>query len=246
MKRLISILLMIVLTTSAFTQVIKAGVTLGGNIYQNTKISLPIYFPNNTYLTIVEENKGEGILNSHNGFNGYFLGGIITGFYKKFSFTIEPQFIYKRHHLEFKKPTRITWIVMEKGFRMPMYFSYRLTKSTKSIELLTGLTLCKTNTKDFQSPTFDYSFLGGDVYDGGTNYGRNIFNGVIYNNQTYFMFLIGFKKPLKKWDITVRFQSYLNSQKHPIDAKYFQFELGLSRYIFNSNFLTNKHYLYVE
>ncbi len=246
MKHLIAILLMVVLTTSSFSQVLKAGVSFGGNLYQNTKVSLPIYFPDNTYLTLIEEDKGKGIVNAHNGLNSYFFGGIITGFYKKFSFTVEPQFIYKRYHLQFKKPTRIDWIVMEKGFRMPMYFSYRLTKSTKSIELLTGLTLFKTTTKDFQSPTFDYSFLGDAIYDGGIYYGRNIFNGVIYNNQTYFMFLIGFKKPLKKWDMTLKFQSYLNSKKHLIDAKYFQFELGFSRYIFNSNFITNKHYLYVE
>ncbi len=246
MKYLITILLTVVLTTFTFTQVIKAGVSVGGNIYQNTKVSLPIYFPDNTYLTIIEENKGQGILNSHNAFNGYFLGGIITGFYKKFSFTVEPQFMYKYSHLEFKTPSTLNWSLLEKGFRMPMYFSYRLTKSTKSIELLTGLTLFKTNTIDFQTPGFSYLFLGDDIYSNNIYYGRNIFKDVLYNNQSYMMFLIGFKKPLKKWDMTIKFQSYLNSQKYPIEAKYFQFEIGFSRYIFNSDFLTNKHYLYVE
>jgi hypothetical protein len=234
------------LISISFSQEIKAGITFGGNLYQNTKVTIPIYFPKNTYLTIIEEDKGKGIFNSHNVLNSYNLGVVVSVFYKKFSFSIEPQYMYKRHHLIIKKPQQINWILMEKGFRVPLYFSYRLTKNSKSIELLTGLTLFKTHSIDFQEPSIGYSFLGDNIYDGQINYGNNIFNGVLYNNKMYYMFLVGIKKPLKKWDMLIKFQSYLNSKSQPIEAKYFQIELSLNRYIFNSKNITNKHYLYVE
>jgi len=246
LKNIAYILFLFVFITNSNAQEIRAGFTVGGNLYQFTKVSMPIYFPENTYLTILEEDKGKGILNAHNVLNSYHLGGIVSVYYKKFSFSVEPQFVFKRHSFEFIKPQRVRWVFMEKGFRMPMYFSYRLTKNANSFELLSGLTLFKTHSKDFQEPTIGYSFAGDPIFDGQINYGRNIFEGVLYNNKSYFMFLVGFKQPLKKWDMTFKFQSYLNSKKHPVEAKYFQVELSFARYIFYSKNITNKHYLYVE
>ena len=231
---------------SSFAQEVKVGALLGGNLYQNTNVDLPIYFPPNSYLTIIEENKGEGIINSHNVLNSFNLGIITSVFYKKFSFSIEPQYMYKRYLLHFNQPQNINWTVIEKGFRMPMYFSYKLTKNAKSFQLISGVTLSKTKTVDFQSPTVSFYYSGDDIYEGGIYYGRNIFNTILYHNNTYFMFLVGFKKPLKKWDFGLRFQAYLNSKKHPIEANYFQVEWSLSRYLFNSKDVVNKHYLYVE
>jgi len=246
LKNLVHILIFLSVSTSSFAQDVKAGLILGGNLYQNIKVDLPIYIAPNSYLTIIEENKGEGIINSHNGLNSFNLGIVSSVFYKKFSFSIEPQFMYKRYLLRFKQPKNINWTVVEKGFRIPMYLSYRLTKNAKSIQLISGVTLSKTKTVDFQSPMFDFFYFGDDIYDGDIYYGRNIFKDVLYHNNTYFMFMVGFTKPFKKWDFGLRFQAYLNSKKHPIDAKYFQIEWSLSRYLFNSKDIANKHYLYVE
>ena len=159
---------------------------------------------------------------------------------------MEPQFYYKKSRIEFETPNNTQWMVAEKGFRLPMYFTYKVFKSQKSVYLMSGLIYTNTQGSDFQYPGFGYFFGDKDIYENNPYFGKDLFKDVLYNDYSYWNLMIGFGKQMKRVNTSIRFETQLGSSNHPIDAKIWQAEISFRRFIFSSKDVTKKHFLYVE
>ncbi len=227
-------------------QELKLGVVLGGNMFESIEVDLPYYSPPNAYITFIESESGEGLVSKKSALNAGHIGGIISGYYKKFSVNIEPQFYFKRNVYVFKFPQEVNWIVSEKSFRIPLYFTYKLFKAQKSVYFLGGLSYCKGKNWDLQNPTLGYYFGPDNIYYDKPFYGNDIMNGFMYNNKGYFSFMAGIGKQFGKFNSSLRFQKQSNTKNDPIAAKKWSIEISINRHLFSSKDITKKHFLYVD
>ncbi len=246
MKGVFKILMVLVLSQTIYGQDFKMGIVVGNNLYQKTQVERPIFIPENSYFTFIEDVEGEGIINTNSLLDAFNIGGLFSLFYKKFSFTIEPQYLYRRYNMYFYKAEPIDWTVVEKGFRLPFYFSYRVFKNVNSVKLNAGLTITRSRSIDFQSPGFGYYFADNPIYDGNNYYGRNLFDGLLYDQKNYYNYIIGITKPIKKWEYSLRYNGLLKLSDDITEHKSWQIEFSMKRYLFSYQNVTNKHFLYVE
>jgi hypothetical protein len=236
----------VLITIKIEAQEVQFGFVSGMNLYQKIKVERAIYSPIDGYITFLEKEEGKGLVNSNNVFNSVHLGTIFNMSFRKFSFNIEPQYYYKKSRLEFETPNNTQWMLAEKGFRLPMYFTYKVFKGQKSVYLMSGLIYTKTKSTDFQYPGFSYFFGGDEIYEYNPYYGKNLFKDVLYNDYSYWNLMIGFGKQMKNVNTSIRFETQLGSKNHPIDSKVWQVEVSFRRFIFSSKDVTKKHFLYVE
>lgn len=227
-------------------QEVQFGFVAGSNLYQKIKVDRGFYSPAEGYISFVEKEEGEGLVNSNNVFNAVHLGSIFSLSFRRFSANIEPQYYYKKSRIEFETPLNTQWMVAEKGFRLPVYVTYKIFKGQKSIYLLGGMTYTNTKKWDFQYPGFGYFFGDSEIYEDNPYFGKNLFNGVLYHDFSYLNLMIGFGKEMKRVNTSIRFESQLGSKNHPIDASVTQVEISFRRFIFSSKDVTKKHFLYVE
>jgi len=244
-KNIVISIFICVLSFWASSQEIKLGFVVGTNLYQKITVEQPSFSPSQSYITFISEDTSR-LIDSDHAFNAFHIGSKISVLYKRFSFNLEPQFLFKRSLLYFDYPSNIDWILIEKGFRLPLYFTYKVFKKSNSIYLISGLSYTKTKHWDFQSPTSAYNFLNEEFANGNPVFGYNLFEDYLYSQKGYWNILLGVGKKLKKINFALRFQTQFKSDNLAFDTKTIQVEWSVSRQILSSKDITTKHFLYVE
>lgn len=243
-KLLLYISLMMSLGLSA--QELRLGVTIGTAPIKFMKYDSAQYAPANSYFTYVEEYSGSGLIKDYKPFNALNLGGVLNFAYRKFSLNVEPQFYFQRSVYRFIEPIRLKRVIGSKGFRMPIYLTYKFFKKETSAYILLGYTAIKERYWDFQHPSEDYYFSGGEIFQNEPNFGHDHFESVLYDSRGYGNFILGFGKQFKKFNSSIRFSAPSRRYADRIQAQTWRYELTFSWLFLSTKDFTNKHPLYID
>lgn len=245
-RRIQIAVILAVITSSVRAQEFNLGGNFGFNIFQKTTLDLAVYQPENSYYTYFESNNGAGLIDKNSFLNGLHFGGSVNFMYKRLGVYLEPQFYYQRSVLEFEQPYITERVLAKKGFRMPLYFTYKFYKKARSAYSIIGLSLVKEKNWDFQNPGVGY-YLGDEVlYNNSIDLGDDHFKDVLYNDQAYWNLMIGLGKHLGRMNTSVRYLVPLGREKKGLQGKMWGLELGINFFFLSTKELTQKHHLYVE
>lgn len=247
MKRILSFIsLFLLLHTTGHAQDFNFGLTFGFNAFQRMELERAIYSPDNSYHTYVEEQEGEGLINDNGGLNSVHIGGTINYTWKRLNFFVEPQFYYQRSFYNPYFSFDIERVLGKRAFRMPMYATLNWFKSVKSPYFLVGLNLIREKNIEFQAPGEGYYLGNEELYNEIFFVGDNHFEDLLYQDGTYFNYMLGVGKKFKRFYGSINFQQELNLTKHEIEGKVWRIELSTTFILFRTEKLRTKHFLYVD
>ena len=246
MKYFILILSLLIGSAFAQNQELRFGLAGGFNAYQFTNWDAAIHQPENSYFTYSEEFAGDGLIFQSHALNGFSVGGLGSFAVRKWTLNIEPQYTLYRSTYVFTKEYYTERVVGTHSLRIPLFFTWRFFRKANSLYITAGFIANYVKNKDFQSPGFTYLFSGGQLYDGGIDYGDDHFEGVLYNRGRYWDRFIGLGKTVNNLNVAVRLVTRTNRSKEKILADMLRVELNLSFYLLTSSDLTAKRKIYYE
>lgn len=245
LRSYISVLIVLVAFCSE-GQDFSLGGTFGLNGFQKLSLNTSIYSPDTTYHTYLEPTAGAGLIDKNSYVNGFHLGAAVKFHYKRFSVFWEPQFYYQRTVVKFEQPLLIERVFAKKGFRMPLYFTYKFFKKENSMFSVIGLTYNKERNWDYQNPGVGY-YLGDEVlYNNNIDLGNGHFYDVLYNEQGYWHLTAGLGRKIGRFNTSLRYHKPLGMDKRGLSGNTWMIELSLNFFFLNTKEITQKHYLYVE
>ncbi len=246
MKLFYTILMLVSFLIFGQNQELRVGIAGGFNAFQYTKWEAAVYQPENSYFTYHEQNMGSGLIKKPHVLNGFSFGTIGTFAVKKWTFNIEPQYTLYRSVYVFEKEYYSERVVGCHSLRVPIFLTWRFFRKANSLYFTTGFIGNAVKNKDFQAPGVDYSFAGGELYNGGIDYGDDHFEGVLYNNGGYWDRFIGLGKTINNLNVAVRLISRTNRSQEKVLAEMLRVELNVSYHILSSSDLTRKRKIYYE
>lgn len=223
-----------------------AGISVSTNVLQRTLFTEDTYQPENSYFTYMAPTEGGSIINTFRSFNSYSVGGLGTYSFKKFTANLEPQFYLQRTKFTFQKSYYSERIVGNHSFRLPIFFTYRFFKKKNSLYLTLGWIFNASQNYDFQHAGNDYLFNGGDIYNGGVDYGDYHFKDILYSNDNFWQGFIGFGKDLKYFNLSFRMISRTPKSAEYIQAEVWQLEMNLSYHFLSTADFTKKRKIFSE
>ena len=211
-----------------------------------THVPLESYKAPNSYFTYHESSSGSGVINAYKTFNGYSLGGLATITFRKLTFNMAPSFMMQKTTFIFEKEYYSERVVGFHGFRLPTYWTFRLFRKVNSLYISFGRIWNVTKDFDFQHPGRPFLFAGGQIYNGGVDYGDYHFDEILYDEQNFVQRFIGFGKSIKDVNVGIRFIQRKRKHQEYILATTWQFELNLSYHFLNASDFTKKRKVYSE
>jgi len=223
------------------------GINVGTHLLYRVKYAESFYFPSNSYQGYYSGDPSSPLINKFGAVNSLSLGSTATGTYKRWGFTLEPQYFFQRAVFRFDYPVQVERVVGRKAFRMPFYFSYKLVKKKHGPYFLLGLIFHKENNFDFQSPGPDVYLNGQAISTVAVDFGDNHFYRVIYTEKAYFSYTFGLGLTTRKgYGFSIRAHKRLNTTSRGISADIFNTEFSVNFPILSISEITNKHFIYVD
>lgn len=245
-QKIVNIFFLLILSATNWAQDVNIGVTFGFNAYQRTDLDRAIYSPANSYFTYVEEDKGKGLMNDNGFLNSAYIGVAMNYSWKRINCFLEPQFFYQRSYYNPYAPYNLFRVLGKKAFRMPIYITLNWFKKATSPYFLIGINLIHEKNIEFQSPDGYYYFGSDALYNETFFVGDNHFEGLLYQDGTYFNYMVGIGKKFKRFYGAINYQNKLRFTKHTIEANIQRVEISTTFILFNTEKLRKKHFLYVE
>jgi hypothetical protein len=245
MRIIVSILVFVICFT-AKAQEFNFGGTAGFNVMQHTSLDTTIYSPPNSYHTYIAPYAGARLIDHRSFVNGLHLGGAVNFIYKRLGVYWEPQFYYQRTVFQFDQPIMTERVLAKKAFRMPLYFTYKFFKKERSMFSIIGLSMMNERNWDFQNPGVGY-YLGDEtLYDNNIDLGDDHFEGVLYNDETYWNLVLGLGKKLGRANAALRYVLPMGREKRGLSGDIWSLEMSFNFFFLSTKEITQKHHLYFE